>query len=309
MGYEINQYHGGYNIQKRNTTVKYIVVHYVGAGSSAAGSALANCKYFASGNRNASAHYFIDDAYIYEYANPSTYATWHCGDGRGRYGITNQNSIGIEVCNNGGPYTSAEIDRLTFLVQKLMKQFNVNADHVVRHYDASRKQCPLYYVQNAAEWTKLHSQITGGKVTNSTVVSNKPASNVTASVSIDLGDTSWTGPKMVKEWQRQLKCPYIDGTISGQTPYNANTVQWAITVSPASKNATGSIMVKKLQQFLVNKGYNPGAIDGHMGKGTVKALQRWLNDKFGLHLSVDGLYGHATSIAVGTALVKHAFAS
>ena len=114
---------------------------------------------------------------------------------------------------------------------------------------------------------------------------------------------------MVKEWQRQLKCPYIDGTISGQTPYNANTVQWAITVSPASKNATGSIMVKKLQQFLVNKGYNPGAIDGHMGKGTVKALQRWLNDKFGLHLSVDGLYGHATSIAVGTALVKHAFAS
>lgn len=161
MGFEIKRYHGNYNRVRRVTAVRYIVVHYVGAGTSAPGNALANCKYFSGGNRNASAHYFIDDANVYEYADPSAYATWHCGDGHGRYGITNQNSVGIEVCNNGGPYTQAEIERLAWLVQKLMSDFGVPASHVVRHYDASRKQCPLYYVQHGDAWAKLQAQITG----------------------------------------------------------------------------------------------------------------------------------------------------
>lgn len=164
MAYTINKYHGSYNIVRRTSQVKYIVVHYVGAGTSKAGSAKANCIYFSKANRNASAHYFIDDGYIYEYADPKKYATWHCGDGKGKYGITNQNSIGIEVCINGNnPFTQEEIKRLTWLVQKLMKDYNIAADHVVRHYDASRKQCPKYYV-NGSRWAALHAQITGGKV-------------------------------------------------------------------------------------------------------------------------------------------------
>ena len=162
MGYTIQRHHGSYNTQSRGgTAIRYIVVHYVGAGTSAPGSALANCRYFSGGDRQASAHYFIDDASIYEYADPSV-AAWHCGDGHGRYGITNNNSIGIEVCNNGGPYTAKEIDRLTWLVQRLMKQYGVPASRVVRHYDASRKMCPLYYVQNPSAWKSLHAQITGG---------------------------------------------------------------------------------------------------------------------------------------------------
>lgn len=162
MSYSIEQHHGSCNIQKRTTAVKYIVVHYTGSGTSAAGSAKANCTYFAGGNRNASAHYFIDDATICEYAEPSAYVTWHCGDGKGRYGITNANSVGIEVCNSGGAFSAAEISRLAWLVQKLMARFGVDAAHVVRHYDASRKRCPAYYVDNAAAWTALHSTITNG---------------------------------------------------------------------------------------------------------------------------------------------------
>jgi N-acetylmuramoyl-L-alanine amidase CwlA len=162
MTYSIEQHHGSYNIQKRTAAVKYIVVHYTGSGTSAAGSAKANCTYFAGGNRSASAHYFIDDATICEYAEPSAYVTWHCGDGKGRYGITNANSVGIEVCNSGGAFSAAEIGRLAWLVQKLMARFGVDAAHVVRHYDASRKRCPAYYVDNAAAWTALHSTITNG---------------------------------------------------------------------------------------------------------------------------------------------------
>lgn len=165
MGYSIKRYHGGYNISPKWTAYRYIVVHYVGSGTSAPGSARANCAYFAGGNRNASAHYFVDDAYIYEYADPHRYYTWHVGDGGGRYGITNSNSIGIEVCINGDrPYTDAELPRLRWLVQKLMTEYGIPAERVVRHYDASRKACPYHYTPygsggNAA-WRALHAYLT-----------------------------------------------------------------------------------------------------------------------------------------------------
>lgn len=162
MNLSINKYHGSYNISTRTSQVKYIVIHYVGAGTSAPGNAKNNCIYFSGGNRNASAHYFIDDSGIWEYADPKQYATWHCGDGGGKYGITNQNSIGIEVCINGdNPFTSAEINYLNDLVKYLMQQFGINSDRIVRHYDASRKQCPLYYVNRPSEWENLKRMITG----------------------------------------------------------------------------------------------------------------------------------------------------
>ena len=165
MGYEIKRYHGSYNISPVWTAYRYIVVHYVGSGTSAPGSARANCAYFAGGNRNASAHYFIDDAYIYEYADPRKYYTWHVGDGGGRYGITNSNAIGIEVCINGDrPYTDAELPRLRWLVQRLMAEYCIPAERVVRHYDESRKACPYYYTPYGSggnpAWRSLHAYLT-----------------------------------------------------------------------------------------------------------------------------------------------------
>ena len=162
MAYTIHEYHGKYNRSLRKTKVRYIVVHYVGSGSSKPGNARNNCIYFSGGNRNASAHYFIDDANIYEYADPKAYYTWHCGDGHGKYGITNANSIGIEVCQDGDrPFTQSEISRLAWLVQKLMRDFGVSASNVVRHYDASRKECPYYYAKRSAKWAELKKTITG----------------------------------------------------------------------------------------------------------------------------------------------------
>ncbi|ACV22557.1 N-acetylmuramoyl-L-alanine amidase CwlH precursor [Slackia heliotrinireducens] len=166
MSYEINKHHGSYNIQPRSASaVKYIVVHYTGSGTSAAPAALNNCQYFSGGDRQASAHYFIDDETIYEYADPSRHLTWHVGDGRGKYGITNTNSIGIEVCQDGDrPFTEAETKRLQWLVRRLMDEYGVPADRVVRHYDASRKLCPYYYTPGGsggdAAWKALHRRIT-----------------------------------------------------------------------------------------------------------------------------------------------------
>lgn len=297
MAYEIKTYHGKYNrVARSASAIKYIVVHYVGDGTSAAGSALNNCKYFAGGNRNASAHYFIDDANIYEYADPSSWTCWHVGDGKGKYGITNTNSIGIEVCNNGGAFTSAEIDRLTWLVQHLMSKYGVPASRVVRHYDASRKLCPLYYAQNSSAWNSLHAQITGGKVSNTT-------SGTTGATNSTLGDLSYTGPKMVKAWQSQLGCTQ-DGKISNQSTYNRTKVLVNVEsgVFDGSKDGSGkSSMVVALQKKL---GISQ---DGQMGPATVRALQTKLKS-WGLYSSsVDGTYGPATSTAVGNALLKSKF--
>ena len=154
-----------YNVtRKTGRGVNHIVVHYTGTDASAAN----NCKYFAGGNRNASADYFIDrDGSIYQYnADPRNYYSWHCGDGNGKYGITNPASIGIEVVSSGAEYTQAQKNSLRSLVLALMSDWNVPASRVVRHYDASRKLCPAPYCGNAtkdAKWNELKTYITSNQ--------------------------------------------------------------------------------------------------------------------------------------------------
>lgn len=156
-----------YNVTKcanrrTNKAVKYIVVHYTATEASAKN----NCIYFSGGNRNASADYFIDrDGTIYKFnGDCAKYFTWHCGDGRGKYGITNANSIGIEVVSSGSVYTKAQQNALRDLVLAIMDDYGVAAKNVVRHYDASRKICPKPYAGSTAKnkaWDTLHAYITG----------------------------------------------------------------------------------------------------------------------------------------------------
>lgn len=155
-----------YNVTKcanrrTNKSVKYIVVHYTATEASAKN----NCIYFSGGNRNASADYFIDrDGTIYKFnADCANYFTWQCGDGKGKYGITNANSIGIEVVSKGTEYTKAQKDSLRKLVLAIMEDYGVPAKNVVRHYDASRKICPKPYAGSTAKnkkWKELHGYIT-----------------------------------------------------------------------------------------------------------------------------------------------------
>ena len=67
-----------YNFSSRNgKTVKYIVVHDTGNKSKGA-DAMAHYRYFNSGNRNASAHYFVDDKEIVQLV-PDDKSAWHVG--------------------------------------------------------------------------------------------------------------------------------------------------------------------------------------------------------------------------------------
>ena len=158
MAITIHTYHGTYNRSKRAgglSAIKNLAIHYTGG----TGSAKNNCIYFSTGNRNASADVFIDpDGVTWEYNNIlDGYYTWAVGDGKGKYGITNSNSINVEVVNNGGAFTKAQIKALNELYNHYCSILGRKLN-VVRHYDASRKSCPAHYVDNG-RWNTLKGQI------------------------------------------------------------------------------------------------------------------------------------------------------
>ena len=154
--------------------VKYIVIHYTGTKASAKN----NCIYFSGGNRDASADYFVDkDGTIYKFnANCAKYYSWHCGDGKGKYGITNSNSIGIEVVSAGEEFTKEQIASLKKLVNAIQSDYGVKDGNVVRHYDASHKLCPYPYCGSGKKddkWKELWKIITSNEVSKTKTSTKK----------------------------------------------------------------------------------------------------------------------------------------
>lgn len=166
---KINKKISAYNHFNSNN-IKYIVLHDVGAKSTAKN----NVDYFAGGDRGASAHYFVDDTSIWQSVEDK-HGAWHCGDGYGKYGITNRNSIGIEMCLPSGAVTAKTEQNTLELVKYLMAKYNVPADRVVRHYDASRKNCPAQFNLDK-KWTRWNAF--KAKLTTPTTGKNdKPVTN------------------------------------------------------------------------------------------------------------------------------------
>lgn len=122
-----------------NRTIDYIVIHDTGNKNLGANAEM-HYRYFNSGNRNASADFFVDDTQVIKVNDYTKKYTWHCGDGKGQYGITNKNSIGVEICVNADGDFQKALQNTIDLIKELKKEFP-NAK-VVRHYDASRKNCP-----------------------------------------------------------------------------------------------------------------------------------------------------------------------
>ena len=159
------------NKSKRSTKFNnkgYLVCHYVGSVSSARN----NAKYFYNVNRQASAHFFVDDNEIWQVVPVEYWASWHCGGGRQSskggtyYGkCTNNNSIGIEMCckkdKNGKLYISEKtIARTATLVKWLMATYDIPIDHIIRHFDVTGKNCPAGYT-TASAWKELKAKLCG----------------------------------------------------------------------------------------------------------------------------------------------------
>ena len=158
------------NITNRNRTIsngrniKYIVIHYVGAVS----SAKANSNYFKDTYRGASAHYFVDESTCYQVVEEKDVA-WHCGASYYKHlNCRNSNSIGIEMCcyNNGGTIDVSEnvVNRTVQLTRELMAKYNIPVSNVLRHYDVTGKNCPAPMVSNSARWTAFLNKLSQSTV-------------------------------------------------------------------------------------------------------------------------------------------------
>ena len=122
---------------KRNT---WIVIHYVGAVSSAKN----NADYFYTAKRGASAHYFVDDNEIWQVVEDKDSA-WHIGGAVKYYNSArNNNSIGIEMCckmeNNKLVISEQTTQNTIDLVKCLIQKYNITK--IARHYDCTRKIVP-----------------------------------------------------------------------------------------------------------------------------------------------------------------------
>ena len=138
-----------YNFTRNpNRKIEYIVIHDTG-NPRAGANAERHYIYFNGGNRGASAHFFVDDKEIIQTVRDSDVA-WGVGDGEGRYGITNTNSLNIEMCiNSDGDFTKT-LNSTVELTKHLMDKHKIVNDKVVRHFDASRKNCPA--ILNNPNW-------------------------------------------------------------------------------------------------------------------------------------------------------------
>ncbi|SHK37614.1 N-acetylmuramoyl-L-alanine amidase [Hathewaya proteolytica DSM 3090] len=150
-----------YNFSKRNNSIKYIVIHDVGAISSAQN----NRDYFAGGNRNSSADFFVDSNNVIQIIDYNNNYSWAVGDGRGRNGITNSNSISIEMCLESNMQPSEKTIQNTLdLTKQLMNELDIPIERVVRHYDASFKLCPKSFsASNWAKWNEFKTRLKGGE--------------------------------------------------------------------------------------------------------------------------------------------------
>ena len=155
-----------YNRSNRGgTPIRYIVVHDTGNPSRGA-NATAHYNYFNGGDRSSSADFFVDDTQVLCVNDYYKYYTWHCGDGHGKYGITNRNSVGIEFCINVDSDRDKTLARTAQLVRELMQELNIPIERVVRHYDASRKNCPQSMSGNGwAQWYKFKEKLKGEDLT------------------------------------------------------------------------------------------------------------------------------------------------
>lgn len=159
QGIKINEKLIKYNFSSRGgEKIKYIVIHDTGNTSKGAG-ADNHFLFFNAADRQSSAHYFVDDKQILRVIK-DIYKSWAVGDGRAKYGITNENSLNIEMCiNSDGDFNKTYLHTLK-LTKYLMAKYNIPLENVVRHYDASRKLCPNVWKENNwAKWDKFKQDL------------------------------------------------------------------------------------------------------------------------------------------------------
>lgn len=279
-----------YGSSRTADKIKYIVWHYTANDGD---TDEANGKYFQGKNRNASAHYFVDDDSI-TISVPDLAVAWSVGGNRypnykttggaSLYKVcTNTNSISIELCDTvkNGVYDVSEktLVNAIALTKDLMKKYNIPIERVVRHFDVTGKACPAYYVDNS-KWNALKSRISDTKQeVDSPIITTTTAKTYR----VQSGDTlSKIGDKVGISWQtiakiNNIKAPYIIKKGQVLKLVEDTGLPFIVKVKVAELNVrSGPGILNKVTYVIKDKGkYTIVDVNGNWGK--LKSGKGWIN--------------------------------
>lgn len=140
---------------RTKSDIKAVVIHYT-ANYNRNATAKMHYEYFNKVNRSASADVFIDDHSIWKVNDWYKYYTWAIGDGHGKYGYWNNNTISIEMCVNSDGNFKKTMENTIAYIRYLHK--NGFTKKLVRHYDCSKKLCPVMFIDlNIKGYNKLYT--------------------------------------------------------------------------------------------------------------------------------------------------------
>ncbi len=148
------------------TQVKDIFVHYTAnAGTSAA----QNRSYFEQQKdmheASVSAHFIIGyNGEIIQCVplNEIAYAVQ----------TRNYDSISIECCYKAadGSFTQETYDSLISLLAWLTDAYDLDTEHILRHYDCGGKKCPIYYTEHVDAWVRLKKDVAGKRESSGNII-------------------------------------------------------------------------------------------------------------------------------------------
>ena len=133
--------------------IRDIVIHYVGNPGS---TAQQNRDYYATPSSDVSSHFviglkgeIIQCIPLHEKSSASNHR--------------NKDTISIEVCHpdESGKFTDASYQSLVKLTVWLFEICDLDSGDVIRHYDITGKQCPLYFVTHEDAWKQFKRDVAG----------------------------------------------------------------------------------------------------------------------------------------------------
>ena len=205
--------------------IEYIVLHYVGAVSTAEN----NAEYLhRDSNLGWSAHFFTDEVSVWQ-SVPLDESAGHCGvDYSGGTApfwgkCRNKNSIGIEMCckkdSNDNWFIEPEtVTRTVALVRWLMQEYNIPMSNIVRHYDVCWKTCPEPWVRDPAQWESFKKRLSED-VIHLDMTKAELARLITETVN----QTVYGDIKDIPDyWEGDIKELLDMGVIDGGTPTEQN---------------------------------------------------------------------------------------
>lgn len=135
--------------------IEKIVIHYLGNPQT---SAQQNHDYFESlkdlQNTSMSANFIVGiDGEIIECVPPGEIA----------YASNSMNhlSVSIENCHldSSGKFTEATYESLVHMTAWLVEEYDLTREDIIRHYDVTGKNCPIYYVENPDKWEQFRDDV------------------------------------------------------------------------------------------------------------------------------------------------------